>query len=96
MINDHIILQSRLIYFRKTCYVVRNLKKEIKPSPPKPLIQTHPNSLTCAPYPIHLFIFRTKEHCPYMRSKNKFLISSNLLTSLPISFDLINFYIFLL
>ena len=34
MINDHIILQSHLIYFRKTCYIVRNLKTKSKPSPP--------------------------------------------------------------
>ena len=42
MINNHIILQSHLIYFRKTCYRVGNFKKKIKPSPPKPSIQTHP------------------------------------------------------
>jgi len=34
MINDNIILQSHFIYFRKTCYIVRNLKKKTKPSPP--------------------------------------------------------------
>ena len=33
MINDHKILQSHLIYFRKTCYIIRNLKKKIEPSP---------------------------------------------------------------
>jgi len=36
MINNYIILQSHLIYFRKTCYIVRNLKKKSKPSPPFP------------------------------------------------------------
>ena len=34
MIKDHIILQSYLIYFKKTCYIVRNLKKKSKLSPP--------------------------------------------------------------
>ena len=41
MINDHKILQSHLIYFRKTCYIVRNLKKKTEPFTPKPSIQTH-------------------------------------------------------
>ena len=41
MINNYIILQSQLIYFKKICYIVRNSKKKIKPSPPKPSIQTH-------------------------------------------------------
>jgi len=34
MINYRIIFQSHLIYFRKTCYIVHNLKKKSKPSPP--------------------------------------------------------------
>ena len=45
MINDHVILQSHLIYFRKTCYIVRNLKKKSKFSPPKPSIQIHPKRI---------------------------------------------------
>jgi len=36
VISDHIILQLLLIYFKKTIYIVRNLKKKIKPSPPFP------------------------------------------------------------
>jgi len=31
MINNHIIPQSHLIYFRKTCYIICNLKKKSKP-----------------------------------------------------------------
>ena len=40
MINNHIILQSHLIYFRKTRYTIRNLKKKSKSSSPFPSIQT--------------------------------------------------------
>jgi len=45
MINDHIILQIHLIYFRKTFYIVQNWKSKSEPSPPKPLIQTHPKGI---------------------------------------------------
>jgi len=44
MINDHITLQSNLIYFGKTRYIVYNLKMKNKHSPPKPSIQKHPKS----------------------------------------------------
>jgi len=30
MINDHIIIQSRLIYFRKSCYIDRDLERKEK------------------------------------------------------------------
>jgi len=33
MINDHIILQSHLIYFKNTCYMIRDFKKKSTPSP---------------------------------------------------------------
>jgi len=49
MINDHIIHQKYLIYFKKTFYIVRNLKNKSEPpfpSPPKPSIQTHPKKLS--------------------------------------------------
>ena len=34
MINDYIILQKHLIYFKKTFYIVRNLKIKSESSPP--------------------------------------------------------------
>jgi len=45
MINDLIILQEHLIYFKETFYIVRNLKNKSEPSPPKPSIQTHPKRI---------------------------------------------------
>jgi len=33
MINDHIVLQKHLIYFKKTFYIVRNLKNKSESSP---------------------------------------------------------------
>jgi len=36
MTNDHIILQKHLTYFKKTFYIVCNLKNKSEPSPPKP------------------------------------------------------------
>jgi len=51
MINDHIIIQSHLIYFRKPWYIDCDLKKKKKKknklslsSPSKPSIQTHPKA----------------------------------------------------
>jgi len=44
MINDHIMLQSHLILFRKTCYIVRNSKKKNKLSPPFPSQTLNPNT----------------------------------------------------
>jgi len=44
MINDHIILQKYLIYFKKTFNIVRNLKIKVSfslPSTTKHSIQTH-------------------------------------------------------
>ena len=34
MINDYKIIQSHLIYFKKICYIIRNLKKKSKPFSP--------------------------------------------------------------
>jgi len=42
MTNNYIILQKHLIYFKKTFYIVHNLKNKNESSPPKPSIQTHP------------------------------------------------------
>jgi len=44
MINNLIILKKHLIYFKKTFYIVCNLKNKSESSPPKPSIQTHPKS----------------------------------------------------
>jgi len=36
MINDHIIIQKHLIYFKKTFHIVRNLKNKSELFPPFP------------------------------------------------------------
>ena len=44
MINDHMILKQHLIYFKKTFYIVLNLKNKNESFPPKLSIQTYPSS----------------------------------------------------
>ncbi len=70
MINNHIILQKHLMYFRKTFYIVRNLKNKSESSPLKPSIQTHLKTPKNSP------LYTNKENILVFKSNGLLIIKS--------------------
>ena len=104
MINNYIILQSPLFIFRKTCYIVRNLKKKTKP-----FIQTHSKRLNLSLFLInpnfiaisYHYITKSNFNFQFNNANNKFSIEftnfffSYNIFSLLISFLQVFLYLFL-